>query len=376
MPVVASRSIHPGRIHVSPIHVTSPPSSFSSSVESIKLCVEKFSDWHYGSRSSKYFTCAGYEWMVTMYPGGDSKDGNVKVHLYNKSPSKICATVQMLVLKSCGVEYEPKGKARYIMKKSFNHANKSGDSWGWDKFVSRRDIFDKRKNILDSKDTLTLVLHIEPDKDYQFKSKSVDIFAELFNNSTADVAFQVSNIKSQESSPRQRTFYSHKFILKRKAPLLYEMVEEFTKDTPMKIDDVDPEIFHSMLNYLLGTNIFPYYWKEHTKTIMEAAGKYGFSNLRDEAEQKYIENLNLTVANAVTELKYSDAHSLRYVKNFVFDFILVNMKEIKTDPSYTELSESSELKEELVDKLLYHAEPSINENISNKKRKYYGGFIV
>ena len=264
-----------------------------------------------------------------MNPGGQrySMDGNVSVFLCNKSSAKVCAQFQISVLNSSD---------RECMGKRSKGSFVPNGMLGWHTFLSRNQVFDDRKdeNILNM-NTLTLVLRIWPDKDYQHEQRDAIALGNIFNEGNADVAFQLQN----------RIIFGHKTLFQSQAPELFGLVEQFTKDKPMQIDDVEPEIFDMMLKYVYGEEIYPANWRDHLKAILGASSKYGFSKLRDEAETKYTKSIKLTAANAVDELLDADALSARNIKESIVDFIVQNEEEVSSDPSWEKLNDPKLLKE-------------------------------
>ena len=208
---------------------------------------------------------------------------------------------------------------------------------GWENFASRSDIFHKAKNILHSSGTLAIVVRIQPTKEYRHQPNRFDLDTQVFNDKNADMAFKV----------RDKIFNAHTQLLKLEAPALLELAEHSnsSKNDPLPIDDVEQDIFGSMLKHVYGKNIFPYFWIEHTKTILEASSRYGFTKLMIEAEEKYMRSYKLTVENAVEELAYADGHSFKKMKDRASRFIIENSQEITSNPSWGDLS--GELQTEL-----------------------------
>lgn len=93
---------------------------------------------------------------------------------------------------------------------------------------------------------------------------------------TADIAFKVG----------RKVFHAHRsiFILKARAPELYELATNFDTDTRMPIENVEPKIFELVLKHVYDQTILPNTWAKHSKQILEAPGKYGFNDLKIEAE--------------------------------------------------------------------------------------------
>ena len=143
------------------------------------------------------------------------------------------------------------------------------------------------------------------------------------------------------------TIYAHKSILKAQASEFLELVQPFNKVTHMPIDDVDADIFKVMLKYVYGQNILTNEWREHSKVILEASGKYGFTHLKIEAEDWLVKNSELTVDNAIAELLYADGIHCILLKKIVMEF-MENGEAIMDSPTYENLSQSPKLMKEVM----------------------------
>ena len=171
------------------------------------------------------------------------------------------------------------------------------------------------------------------------------------DDNTTDLAFEVGS----------SLFPAHKLILRAQAPDFLELAEQFSIDNPMIIKDVDPDIFEMMLGHLYCVKICSDQWKDHGKAILTASGKYGFTELKEEAEAWHVKNLNLTVENAVDELLYADGSHCFDLKNAVIKFIVENGEGVLESASYSKLHESPELTKEVMMELA--------KSNSNRKRK-------
>lgn len=191
---------------------------------------------------------------------------------------------------------------------------------------------------------MTFIVCIRPGKDYYCRSLERRVLPEkileklFLNNEDADVSFKV----------KKNVFYAHKSVLKVAAPEFHELAEQFDKKTRMPIQEVEPEIFKLMLKYMYGQNISPHEWKENSKPILEASGKYGFTDLRLAAEAWYLKNLKLTKDNAVDELLYADGTNCLVLKKAVLDFIVDNGESVLGSSSFSMLYESQELTKEVM----------------------------
>ena len=143
-------------------------------------------------------------------------------------------------------------------------------------------------------------------------------------------------------------FYAHRVILKAQAPGLCELAEHFDIESPMSITGVLPNVFEIMLKYVYGNGILAHEWKELSKPILDASGKYGLSALRSKAEAWHVKNLNLSVDNAIDELLYADGTHCLLIKKVSTDFIVENGQAVIASPSFAKLKESTELMTEIM----------------------------
>ena len=142
----------------------------------------------------------------------------------------------------------------------------------------------------------------------------------------ADITFEIGEGQLQSPS----FFYAHRLILKMAAPQLEEicMVSDQTP-TRVQILDVSPDIFRTLLMYIYGCKI-PDFGKEisRTKEIIEAADKYGVTNLKLEAEAHYVSSIKFSLVNIVENLLFAEARNCALLKEKVMEFMVYNAMEI------------------------------------------------
>ena len=83
---------------------------------------------------------------------------------------------------------------------------------------------------------------------------------------------------------------------------------------------------------------------------MDAAGKYGFTNLKSAAEAWHVKDLkqNFTVDNVVDELLYAEGKNCPLLKKAAMDFIVEHGEEVIMSVSYEKLYESPLLCKEVM----------------------------
>eukprot|EP00956_Cyclotella_meneghiniana_P010909 scaffold15241_cov65-Cyclotella_meneghiniana.AAC.2 len=299
-------------------------------------------------QSSK-FTCAGHEWYLKLYPKGTmtAKEGMLSVVLCTDSTSKIVVDFDIITKKNNGGNF----RTRSYSKKEFPTHSRFG--WGWEDFASRDEILRREEmmqsswNVLNN-GTLTFEVRIRPHEGYNIccdvmpkSSVADDLYNNLYQDEdSADVAF------SLESS----VFHAHKAILKARVPELAEIVEPYDTENTIPIKDVEPEVFEVMLKHVYGKDIGLSYWKDHLKQILDASGKYGFTQIKSQAEAWYVKKVeqNFTVDNVIDELLYADGKNCPLLKKAAMDFIVEHCEEIVESESYEKLDESPHLRKEMV----------------------------
>ena len=293
----------------------------------------------YAFKSPK-FTCAGHKWYLKLYPRGrEVKEGMITFALGTDSTSKIVVDFDIMLKKKTGDNFT----ASSVTKTEFPKCNNAG--WGWPSYASRDEILDASNNIL-NKGTLTFEVRIRPHDDdicrRAIKKSPVadDIYRLYLDKETTDVAFKV----------KTDVFHAHKLILKSRVPELAELAEPYGTDNPIPIRDVEPDIFGTMLKYAYGKDIDTNYWKENAKQLLDASGKYGFTELKSKAEAWHVINLQqeFTIDNAVDELLYADGKSCPLLKKAAMDFIIDHGEEVIESESYGKLDESPQLRKEVM----------------------------
>jgi hypothetical protein len=328
------------------VHVGEPAADFPFE-ESVKVHFHDFPNLPQGKGvkvGSPKFLCAGHEWFLSLYPGGDrnARDGMMSVFLCSELMSKISVEFDIMVKKKGGDNFKwlQAGKIKFPIQ------NNNGLGLGWKDSILRLEILDESKNILNH-GTLTFEVCIRPENDYYCRDAKPgptlgeNIFNNLFlDKESADVAFKV----------KCRVLHAHKAILKAQTPELVELAEPYDLTSPIPIKDVKPEIFEMMLKSVYGKPISVAEWKENSKEILDASGKYGFIQLKSNAEAWHVKNLKakLTVDNAIDELLYADGKSCLLLKKAVMDFIIDNGEEVLESDSYEKLDESSQLRKEVM----------------------------
>eukprot|EP00956_Cyclotella_meneghiniana_P021975 scaffold40799_cov31-Cyclotella_meneghiniana.AAC.3 len=290
------------------VHVGSPPDGFTDG-EIVTIHFHDFANLSVKRGQwveSPTFSLVGYKWQLRMFPRGaaSSRQGMVAVFLHNESNSKVVASYEITLRKSGGGAY--KTTTGGGTERCFD-PDTTQNKWGRPNFVSRKEILFSKKIL--NNGALTFIVRIKPSEEYycetdngpieqQTSSIGDNIFNNLFNDKdSADVAFDVMGV----------LFYAHKAILKAQSPEFHEFTMPFSIEMSMPIDDIEPVVFELMLKYVYGKSVLDQEWRDHSKTILDASGKYGLSALESEAVAWREENLDLTEsASSSSEESASD----------------------------------------------------------------------
>ena len=135
--------------------------------------------------------------------------------------------------------------------------------------------------------------------------------------------------KKVKKTSAPTNFYAHRCIIKKSAPQLVELCTCTDYPALVHIQGVAPETFHQLLKYMHGFDIqaiganFP-----DAKEVIEAADKYGVTNLKLEAEARYVGSLSITMENVMEHLVFADSKNCALLKEAVMDFVVKNKAEI------------------------------------------------
>ena len=216
------------------------------------------------------------------------------------------------------------------------------DSYGVWNFISR-DVLLEEYYIEER--TLTIYVSMQL-AEFTPKNPTSDLIMKLFGDEkSADIVFEVSENQKPEGKSKSRkrakissaNFYAHRFILQHHSPELAALCAMSEGMTPILIDDTKPDVFRHLLYYVYGGEISGEEFKIHSKDLINAADKYGVTNLKLEAEVWYVHNAEITFDNVIDNLLYADAINCALLKETVMDFIVKNKKEVMERVSFQDV---------------------------------------
>jgi hypothetical protein len=345
---------------MSVVHVGHPPKEWEG-WESHLVHFHNFASLPSGKGElvwSPEFRSFGHEWKVNMYPGGNSeaKAGNISLYLSYCSEGDFSVQQFHLSIK------KKSGESVAERSASGEHKFVGTKSWGWNDFAARDVI--THADVLNN-GTLTVEVRIEPVegdlcRNFIPKNPFVQHMLDLFlDEERADMSFEVESRPlidaSKDTSPApgevfREVFHAHKFVLKTcaKGSILGSLCEDCDGSTPLPITDVVPKVFRLMLRYVYGGDISAGEWKDHSKDLLEASDKYGLTNLKIEAEARYVKLLKISVGDVVETVAYAEKMNCFLLKEAAIDFIVTNANEVLASGTLMNIPESKDIIREIL----------------------------
>ncbi len=284
--------------------------------------------------SSSGFSCFGNQWRLLIYPGGNRKssDGNVSLFLERRSKGK-----------KLGIKYSfsmvvEHGEDQIIIRRANDVFDGDVDNWGWSDFCPRKEIEGESYGYL-AKGALTIHVSMQRNE-FIPKNPTSSIILKLFDDeNSSDIVFEICEQQNQSenstSNGRKRAkksaaklYHAHRFILQHYSPELSALCATSDGMIPIMINDTKPEVFRHLLYYVYGGEITEDDFVGHERELINAADKYGVTNLKLEAEGWYVNNTDITIENVIDNLLYAHAMNCALLKESVMDFIVENKKTV------------------------------------------------
>ena len=253
-----------------------------------------------GESLETWFASLGMRWKLVIFPGGheDSNDGMVALGIcceLNDDPRcEFRAQVMISIKKPNGQHLDNAAYEDATFASSFFPQQLSDegpyftgeeDTWVVYNFICHQELVQVLNN-----GTLVLEVCIRTHPGYRPLLMSRQSIAEAFmeqwvEENEPDIAFRVGKQK--------QVIHAHQAVLKTGAPNFHELAKEFSLTNPFPVDDVDPEIFQLMIDYIYGERIFDStFWENECAKfiandngcIIKACDKYGLEALKNDAE--------------------------------------------------------------------------------------------
>ena len=171
-----------------------------------------------------------------------------------------------------------------------------------------------------------------------------NVLKEYGNEETSDVTIEVGGVAEETGTGRRKrartastAFRAHQFVLRCNAPTLAEMCRPGDGSEPVRIGNVSPETFKHVLRYCYGGEISDGDLEGSAREIIDAADRFGVTNLKLEAEAYLVQKETFTVENILDNLLYADSKNCALLLERAMDFVVENRKDIIGKVSFDDL---------------------------------------
>ena len=170
-----------------------------------------------------------------------------------------------------------------------------------------------------------------------------NMLKEYANEETSDVAFEVGGASRESDGKRRKqartnptTFHAHHLVLRCNAPALAEMCKPGTS-SPVRIPNVSPEAFKHMLYYCYGGELSEEDMEENARELVDAADRFGVTNLKLKAEACLVRSATFTPDNILDNLLYADSKNCALFLEKAMDYVVENRDEVVEKVSFDDL---------------------------------------
>lgn len=294
--------------------------------------------------TSPRFWCFGHEWELRVYPGGDEEldesDTRGSIHLKHCSCGEIEIDWSVMLMQDDGQKFISVNDnvRRYIIFDGPDHSQRIG------LITDREEIVKDPELHLDCRSSLGIKVWMRQGittTDYlvtpqcQSSYNNMEVF---LDDENSDISFDVNG----------RNVVAHKTIIKAHAKDFYVMCEGSSLESPMLINDVNPDVFELMLCSLYGGIIPPSEWQRNSELFLDAACKYGFSKLKSEAEMWYLKCVQFTVDDVIDVFMKADGNNCSILREAAIEFMAENGEDVVASDSFDKLRESLPLMREVM----------------------------
>ena len=152
----------------------------------------------------------------------------------------------------------------------------------------------------------------------------------------SDIVFEVGGGNGKDNAMKVAkttpvAFPAHRCIVENCSSIfaaLCVLGEGDNEKIPIQINDVKPDMFRLLLNYMYGGRLSDDDMKSHAREIIDAADKYGVVNLKLEAEVCFVEGTTFSIENVMEHLSYAESKNCALLKEAVMDFIVDNKSDV------------------------------------------------
>ena len=168
------------------------------------------------------------------------------------------------------------------------------------------------------------------------KNPASPFMLKLFDDeNSADIVFDIPDKDGTTTSAAKH--HVHRLILQHYSPELSNLCATSDGTSPIIITDVKPKVFRHLLYYVYGGEISYEDFFGLEKELINAADKYGVTNLKLEAEVWYVHNKEITIDNVIDNLLHADAKNCALLKEAVMDFIVENKEMVIQQVSFQDV---------------------------------------
>ena len=275
---------------------------------------------------SPKFECLDHQWELILCPGGHSG--------WNEAWNETDASIYLRHLSNDAIEIDygfgindNDGKQMFHTRTagSFMFMPSGGNPWGCTNFASRSKLTSYLvEGSLLVEIYMKLAQPVTPLPFIPDNPSACKVIQDLFmNDEYSDIAFEVTG--ADDSSVT--TFPTHRCIVGKCSSILAEHCG-LGGARIAQINDVTPDIFRLLLFHIYGGKVADEEMKSRTKEIIDAADRYGVSNLKLEAEAYCVASTTFTVDNVLDHLFYADSKNCALLKEAAMDFIAKNKVEV------------------------------------------------
>lgn len=253
-------------------------------------------------------------------------DGFVGIYLRLKSPSQAIVKFELSLLKNDDTAYTRSVPYYITLENGF----------GWAKFIEKDKLLDKDFS-KDGYVTFTCLLKVWKGSNEDLVNAPINYkglsgcFLPLVNNNDKhpDVTFVL----------KDKEFKAHRAILAARSENMNKLFKDDfakNKDSVMKLDDTDPDVFHEFLVYIY-TNKIPKLDTMADKLLV-IAHKFKLEHLATACDIELIRKLK--VENVANFLKLAQSCARLNLMHEVVNFIKENYESVTKDDSWLELKKT------------------------------------
>jgi len=156
----------------------------------------------------------------------------------------------------------------------------------------------------------------------------------FLDEKSSDIVFEVAEGKRKNSAMKVAktapdSFPAHRVIVAKCSSIFADLCDSHNDDTtPIKINDVTPDIFRLLLNYIYGGKVSEDDMVLHAREIIDAADKYGVISLKLEAEARLVEGTTFMIDNVKELLIYAESKNCALLKEAAMDYVVANKTDV------------------------------------------------